>query len=45
MSAFFCEKLFYFVQKSTKQLSHYYFTQSNIVRAVLEIFEFCFQFL
>ena len=35
MSAFYCKKLAFFVQKST-------ITQSNSVRAVLEIFEFCF---
>ena len=34
----FCKKLAFFVQKST-------FTQSNSVRAVLEVFQFCFQFL
>ena len=38
MSAFFCKKLTFFLQKST-------FTQSNSVRAVLEMFQFCFQFL
>ena len=37
MSAFFGKKLTFFVQKST-------FTQSNSLRAVLEIFQFCFQF-
>ena len=33
----FCKKLAFFVQKSS-------FIQSNSVRAVLEIFQFCFQF-
>ena len=37
MSAFFCKKFAVFVQKSI-------FTQSNNMRAVLEIFQFCFQF-
>ena len=38
ISAFFCKKLAFFFQKSI-------FTQSNSVRTVLEIFQFCFQFL
>ena len=37
VSIFFCKKFAVFVQKST-------FTQSNNMRAVLEIFQFCFQF-
>ena len=38
MSAFLRKKLANFIHKST-------FTQSNSVRAVLEILELCFQFL
>ena len=38
MSAFFCKKSAFFDKNST-------FTQSSSVRAVLEIFQFCFQFL